>query len=138
MAKQSKKSKADIDLHKPLPATLDVYTDPEDCFAKEWDPTHSECSVCSECDLCGTMFNKKVVAKEKELGEKEQFLDLTDFTLVDWGGILENIEGKNVADVFAQVQKEARTPDEVAVKNKLVEFLRGNNLRTENGIIKRK
>ena len=123
--KKAKTIKQEVDFLKPV-IIPDV--DPEDCFGNEYSFRDNDCSVCADDTMCSLVYadklKKQIKQTEKDSGP---FLDMTDFSSVDWVKIAQ--KAKEYADAgepmtFAELEEAiatiARTKDSVAV----IEFIK--------------
>jgi hypothetical protein len=124
----------DADLLKPLD-TSNIMTEAEDCFGKEWDPTAKACGTCADNEICGIKFSAAVREKVKEMDKINQYLDLSDWTLVDdedlnlWLGM----RTRTSEQLLDKVLTSAKSTDEVAGIEYLKRFLKKNNWKVEGG-----
>ena len=123
--RKAKTVKQEVDLLKPV-VIPELSSD--DCFGNEYSSRDNDCAVCSDSDFCSLVYadklKKQIKQTEKDSGP---FLDMTDFSSVDWVKIAQ--KAKEYADAgepmtFQELTEAiatiARTKDQVAV----VEFIR--------------
>lgn len=117
---------AGVDLTRPV--DLDTLPDTGDCFGKEWDPRTKECAACADSELCGLMIERKVKKKADQVAaDKGPFLDLADFSGIDDIKLLERLgTGMTKDQVIAVVSEMSRCPDEEAVVQWLLRFIKRN------------
>lgn len=85
MERKKRATKTEVSRLKPL--NIDDLSQSDDCFGKAWDPQHRLCSVCADVDICGVVFQEKVVIPKKKKFDMSLPLDLLDFKKVDWAKI---------------------------------------------------
>ena len=107
MKKQHNK-KTEVDLLVPvIPANI-IPIEQTDCFGVEFESRSSECSVCSDSELCMIVWAEKVKSKEKAL-EKEHgpFLNQVDLPGLDMTKIeklAKKYQGENQPMTFQELQ----------------------------------
>ena len=69
------------------PLNIEDLSQSEDCFGRAWDPQHRACSVCADVDICGVVFQEKVVIPKTKKFDESLPLDLLDFSKVDWDNV---------------------------------------------------
>lgn len=84
---ERKKRTKKTDISRLIPVNIDDLSQSDDCFGKAWDPQHRYCSVCADVDICGVVFQERVVLPKKDKFDLTQPLDLANFEKVDWARI---------------------------------------------------
>lgn len=88
-----KENKTDIDLLVPVNVD-DFKLDEDDCFGRMWEPTNKDCSICADIEVCGIIYQDRVIKPKKKQYEEEGAtpLDLAKFEQVDWINIVKVVE----------------------------------------------
>ena len=120
--KKSHTKETEVDLLKPVVANI-APAEQSDCFGQEFEGRASECSICSDSELCMIIFSEKVKTKKSAFeAEHGPLLDQSDLVGVDMGKIERlalkyQTEGEPMT--FAELQDliriQANTKDDEAV-----------------------
>lgn len=119
----------------------DIMKTERGCFGYLWDLRTSECSKCADRDVCGIVFNDKVVKPQTEAIQEDQgalFLDLTDFKNVTEKRVFSFVKSgeTKVSDLLSHVMALAHTSDRKAGVEFLKRFIKSNeNISTKEGIV---
>lgn len=141
MERKKRVKKTEVSRLKPL--NIDDLSQSDDCFGKAWDPQHRLCSVCADVDICGVVFQEKVVIPKKKKFDESLPLDLLDFKKIDWAKIVKLVsqyqdEGEPMTyeELMQYVKDLAHIKDPFMVKLFIEKSLKPNNLKcSEHGEI---
>jgi len=89
MPRNAKTEKTKMDLLQPVNVgELKQLIKDDDCFGKEWNPQHKDCSICADVEVCGIIYQDTKVMPAKVKFDKETLpLDMATFEAVNWGQI---------------------------------------------------
>ena len=99
----------EFDMSKPI--ELNNATDLNDCFGNEWEPTHTDCTLCHANAICGTLFHERT----KAIKPDKPLLDKTEFDDVPWDAFKEKINEVSFEQLVEAVQHYSRCPDRQTV-----------------------
>ncbi len=141
MARQKRAEKTEISRLKPL--NIEGLSQSDDCFGKAWDPQHRMCSVCADVDICGVVYQEKVVIPKIKKFDLSLPLDLLDFSKVDWDKVSKLVskyqdagEPMMYEELMRYVKDLANIKDEFMIKLFIESSLKPNNLKcSEHGEI---
>lgn len=125
------------------PLNIDDLSQSSDCFGKIWDAQHRLCSVCADVDICGVVYQEKIVIPKKKKFDVSLPLDLLDFKKVDWAKIgrlvkkyQDDGEPMTYEELMRYVGQLANIKDPFMIKLFIEKSLKPNNLMcTEHGEI---
>lgn len=130
-----RETKTKLDLSKPVD-TDSIPLNEGECFGKEWDMGTKECQYCADNEVCGLLMSNVVNKKVTELESKEEFLDLTDFTLVKIKELEEKCLGYTTQQLVDTITKTARATDEVAVIEFIKNWIRNSDkVKIKEGVL---
>jgi hypothetical protein len=131
-AKRTKKT--EVSRLKPL--NIDDLSQSDDCFGKAWDPQHRLCSICADVDICGVVYQEKVVIPKKKKFDESLPLDLLDFSKVDWAKIGKLVkkyqddgEPMTYEELMRYIKDLANIKDEFMIKLFIEKSLKLNKLK---------
>lgn len=126
--REKKNTKTEVDLSKPL--NLDDFTlNESDCFGNEWKPDSTECSLCADIEVCGTLYRnlhiKKKIQKVKE-NQGINFLDEVNFKRVPWERLYNEIKsdpGKLTTEqIYNWVKQRSKSDDHESIIQNIKNF----------------
>ena len=86
--KKSHKEETKVDLLVPIIPSSIIPVEQTDCFGIEFESRSSECSICSDSELCMIIWTEKVKSKEKVLQQEHgPFLNQVDLPGLDMAKI---------------------------------------------------
>lgn len=133
MARQKRTKKTEISRLKPL--NIEDLSQSDDCFGKAWDPQHRMCSVCADVDICGVVYQEKVVIPKTKKFDESLPLDLLDFSKVDWakiGNLVKKYQDAGEPMMYEELMRYikdlANIKDEFMIKLFIENSFKSNNL----------
>jgi len=94
MPRKAKVDRTEVDLLQPVNVgELKQLIKDDDCFGKEWNPQHKDCSICADVEVCGIIYqDTKVIPAKDKFDKKELPLDMASFNAVKWKDIKKLIQ----------------------------------------------
>jgi len=137
--RKKRAKKTEVSRLKPL--NIDDLSQSDDCFGKAWDPQHRLCSICADVDICGVVFQEKVVIPKKKKFDVSLPLDLLDFEKVDWAKIGKLVkkyqdEGEPMThkELMSYIKGMANIKDDFMVKLFIEKSLKPNKLKCSENL----
>lgn len=136
MERTKRTTKLDVSRLKPI--NIEELSQSDDCFGKAWDPQHRSCSVCADVDICGVVFQDKVVIPKKDKFEESLPLDMTNFDAVNWDKMsllvskyLQDGAPLTYEELFELVQNTSKNKDTYITKLYIEKSLEPNGLKCD-------
>lgn len=125
-----------LDLTLPID-TDQLMTAAGDCFGIELDITHQDCIHCADNEICSIKFAALLRSRVKEKEKIVQYLDTSDWTLVDEEkvNIWLSLKQRTTEELLDKVLALAKSPDDQAGINWIKKFMPKYGWKSKGGIL---